>query len=121
MIEDSETPKNDNESDPNNENNKESEGPQSPQDDVIILRSELNAAREALAVLQANTANTLAVKQSESSSAHSKETFHAAELELLKLQYLRETESRLQRDRIKWQELAEERNIKEERTETERR
>ena len=105
---------NENESD---ENNKESEGPQSPHDDVITLRSELNAAREALAVLQANTANSVIAKQCETSQ----ETYRAAELELLKLQYLRETESRLQKDRIKWQELAEERAVREERMETERR
>jgi hypothetical protein len=105
---------NENESD---ENNKEAEGPQSPYEDVITLRSELNAAREALAVLQANTANSVIAKQSETSQ----ETYRAAELELLKLQYLRETESRLQKDRIKWQELAEERAVREERMETERR
>jgi hypothetical protein len=102
------------------ENKKESEGPQSSHDEVTTLRSELNAAREALSVLQANTANSVTTRQNES-SAHSQDTYRAAELELLKLQHLRETESRLQKDRIKWQELAEERAVREERMETERR
>jgi hypothetical protein len=119
VTEDGQVLKNENENEID-ENNKESEGPQSAHDEVTTLRSELNAAREALAVLQANTANSVITRQNES-SAHSQDTYRAAELELVKLQHLRETESRLQKDRIKWQELAEERAVREERMETERR
>jgi hypothetical protein len=119
VTEEGQVVKNENENE-GDENNKESEGPQSEHEDVVTLRSELNAAREALAVLQANTANSVIARQNES-SAHSQETYRAAELELLKLQHLRETESKLQKDRIKWQELAEERAVREERMETERR
>jgi hypothetical protein len=119
MTEEGQVLKNENENEID-ENKKESEGPQSSDDEVTKLRSELNAAREALSVLQANTANSVITRQNES-SAHSQDTYRAAELELLKLQHLRETESRLQKDRIKWQELAEERAVREERMETERR
>lgn len=92
----------------------------SREEELIVLRSELAVTKQELATLRSAPASVRTLDQSPLSAVNY-ETLRAAESELLKLQYMRESESRMQRERAKWQEMAEDRAMKDERAETERR
>ena len=92
----------------------------SREEELLALRSELAATKQELAAIRSAPTSMRILDQSPLSAVNY-ETLRAAESELLKLQYMRESESRLQRERIKWQELADDRAMKDERAETERR
>lgn len=92
----------------------------SREEELLALRSELVATKQELAAIRSAPTSIRILDQSPLSAVNY-ETLRAAESELLKLQYMRESESRLQRERIKWQELADDRAMKDERAETERR
>ena len=90
-------------------------------DQLIKAQSELTAAQEEIKKLKAISTENRSPNYGFDTTLFNQETLRAAEIELLKLQYMRENEGRLQKDRVKWQEMLEEKAIKDERAEAERR
>ena len=91
-------------------------------DQLIKTQSELTAAQEEIKKLRTTiSTENRPPNYGFDTSLFNQETLRAAEIELLKLQYMRENEGRLQKDRVKWQEMLEEKAVKDERAEAERR
>jgi hypothetical protein len=90
-------------------------------DQLLKVQSDLTAAQDEIKRLKISHSENKPPNQVVDTSLYNHETLRAAEAELLKLQYMRENEGRLQKDRVKWQEMLEERAVKDERSEAERR
>lgn len=90
-------------------------------DQLLKVQSDLTAAQDEIRRLKISHSENRPPNQVVDTSLYNHETLRAAEAELLKLQYMRENEGRLQKDRVKWQDMLEERAVKDERSEAERR
>ena len=90
-------------------------------DQLLKVQTDLTAAQDEIKRLKMSHSENRPPNQVVDTSLYNHETLRAAEAELLKLQYMRENEGRLQKDRVKWQEMLEERAVKDERSEAERR